>query len=97
MYVYVRTPLITYLILDLFVSYMDSIKLHIGKFYFTILQDRVEGTRKIGRPKWNLMDVYEWNGMSTRSLLDVTKYHYIWKKLCITPYHVPRLFIGLVK
>ena len=38
------------------------------------LQGRVEGSRKIGRPKMNCMDdVYEWTGMSTRSLFDVTK------------------------
>ena len=43
----------------------------------TILQGRVEGSRKRGRPKRNWMDdVYEWTGMSTRYLLDITKYRY---------------------
>ena len=55
----------------------------------TIIQGRVEGTRKIGRPKRTWMDdVYEWTGMYTGSLLDVMKYRYSWKKLCMTPYHV---------
>ena len=37
----------------------------------TILQDRVEDTRKIGRPKSNSIDdVYELIGMSTQSLFD---------------------------
>ena len=56
----------------------------------TILQGRIEGKRNIGRHKMNWMhDVYEWIGMSTRSLLDVTKYRYSCNKLCQTPYNVP--------
>ena len=56
----------------------------------TILQGGVEDIRKIGRPKMNWMDdVYEWTGMSTRSLLDVMKDRYSWKKLCVMLYHVP--------
>ena len=64
----------------------------------TILQGRVEGTRIIGRPKRSwiypciypsyIYDVYEWTGMSTLSLLDVTIDRYRWKKLYITSYHV---------
>ena len=55
----------------------------------TGLQRRVEGIKERGHPKKNWMDdVYKWTGMSTRSLLDVTKYRYSWEKLCMTPYHV---------
>ena len=58
-------------------------------FENTILQYRVDVTRKRDRPKRNwVYDIYEWIGMPTRSLLDVTKYRYSWKKLCMTPYHV---------
>ena len=40
----------------------------------TILQDRVEFTKKRGHPKRNCMDdVYEWTGMSTLYLINVTK------------------------
>ena len=65
----------------------------------TVLQGRVEGIRKRSRPKRNWMDyVYEKTGMSTIYLINVTKDSYIWKKLCMTPYHVPlrRLVLGLV-
>ena len=58
--------------------------------YMVVLIPSIEGRRKIGRPIMNCMDeVYEWNTMSTRSLLDEMKDRYIWKKLCLTPYHVP--------
>ena len=40
----------------------------------TILQDRFEGIRKRGGPTRNWMDdVYEWTGMSTLYLINVTK------------------------
>ena len=51
----------------------------------TTLQGSIGGTKKIGRPKRNWMeDVYERIGISTRNLLDVTKYRYSWKKRCMT-------------
>ena len=47
----------------------------------TILQGRVEGIRKIGRPTRNWMDdIYEWTGMSTLYLINVMKDSYSWKK-----------------
>ena len=43
----------------------------------TILQGRVKGIRKIGHPIMNWMDdVYEWTGMSTLYLINVTKDSY---------------------
>ena len=65
----------------------------------TVLQGCVEGIRKRGRPKRSWMDyVYEMTGMSNLYLINVTKDSYIWKKLCLTSYHVPlqRLVMGLV-
>ena len=55
----------------------------------TILQGRVEGTRKKGRPKRNSIYDGHCTGIYTRYLLGVMKYHYSWEKLFMMQYHVP--------